>query len=184
MTENVDKEILLKGSLQFKDYWAYYMRYSRKRVIAAAIASIILCMVFYSYIYIFNFFGTLIYALFLGLVAGTLVFVFDYYRSKRTYKSDALIQLEQEITINQQGIQLKTERSNSLFLWGDIVKALEYKDLFLFYISNVRALVIPTSFFQSEDSQQDFKFIVSKHLKSESNIKMTISEEMRYRGKN
>lgn len=183
MTENVDKEVVLKGTLQFNDYRTYYMTYSRKRIIAATIASMVLAIVFYSYKNIFSFFGTVIYALFLGVVTGVLVFIIDYYKSKRTFKSETLIQMEQEITVNQQGIQLKTERSDSLFLWSDIVKAIQYKGLFLFYVSNVRAVVIPARFFQSIDSLQDFKFLVNKYLKCESNIKLTISEEMEHHSK-
>ncbi|MCG1021419.1 YcxB family protein [Sutcliffiella horikoshii] len=101
---------------------------------------------------------SIIFMLFANLFMGTIVWfmVSKKYSKKgiKEYRSDPLMQQEVFYTINAEGIYQIVGRSEMLTRWDDILSIHETKNLFLFYISKNKAIVIPQKFLLKNEMQR------------------------------
>lgn len=88
------------------------------------------------------------------------------YSARKQYHSDPLAKIERKFNITSTGI---TEniigKSHTDFEWNDIRKSFELNNIFVLYLSNKTALLIPKSFFDSKEDIASFKEIANEKLK-------------------
>lgn len=101
---------------------------------------------------------SIIFMLVASLFMGTIVwFLLPKMASKKgikEYRSDQLMQQEVFYTINAEGIYKKVGRSEMLTRWEGILSIHETKNLFLFYISKNKAILIPQKFLLKSEMQR------------------------------
>jgi hypothetical protein len=73
--------------------------------------------------------------------------------SKKMFETSKLIRNTQSFQIDQNAIKIFSPTTESNLTWDMLYKAVETKDSFLFYISNVQAHIIPKRYFNEEDDQ-------------------------------
>ncbi|ASA24678.1 YcxB family protein [Paenibacillus donghaensis] len=85
-------------------------------------------------------------------------------KSKKAFESDALAQQPQSYTITEEGIHYESEAGSGQVKWEEIFKIGETVNLFVFFVSSNRALIIPKRFFNSEQDKAGFKDVARKHM--------------------
>jgi hypothetical protein len=85
-------------------------------------------------------------------------------KSKKAFVTDNLIQEPQRYSISDEGIQYSSESGDGQIKWEDIYKIGETNNLFVFFVSSNRALIIPKRFFQSEQDKLSFKDLGRKYM--------------------
>lgn len=97
----------------------------------------------------------------LGFLWGKLV---HRIRAANEYKSDQLIKSEISLILSPQEIEQKIRRSTNYYPWSEIIAAYEHKDMFRLYISKNKAILIPKTFFTSQDEMEQLKELVNKNM--------------------
>ncbi|NMH72145.1 YcxB family protein [Bacillus sp. RO2] len=127
----------------FKKFLGYHIQSLNKMVLT------VLLMGFFLYIWLIldlGWFFSLITTLILwGTIKLMLSMVMNF-RSVKEYKSDKLMQNEVFLTISEDGIQQKRRNAEAFWEWDDILSIQEQKDMFLFYVSKNKAVLLPKSF--------------------------------------
>lgn len=85
-------------------------------------------------------------------------------KSKKAFATDSLIQQPQSYTITDEGISYQSEAGSGQVKWEEIHKIGETMNLFVFFVSTQRALIIPKRFFQSEEDKITFKELAKKYM--------------------
>ncbi|WP_223702502.1 YcxB family protein [Sutcliffiella deserti] len=75
-------------------------------------------------------------------------------RAAKEYKSDQMIKNELFITVNNEGIHQKVKRSVVYWDWNDINSIKEHKEMFLFYVSKNKAVILPQKFLFNDDQSR------------------------------
>lgn len=86
------------------------------------------------------------------------------YQIKKAWASNKLIQGEIAGVINELGITWSHTYGEMRFSWDIILKYRESKDMFLLYTAINQALILPRSFFHSEEDWQKFKQLITQKL--------------------
>ncbi|OPX43417.1 hypothetical protein CLHUN_27620 [Ruminiclostridium hungatei] len=83
-----------------------------------------------------------------AIIFAVLVIIFKYARNanKRHYESNKLIQNEMEFTLDNSGIEYRSERVYSKINWDEIFKVYISKDFFFIFISDRTMWVIPKKY--------------------------------------
>ncbi|WP_404447657.1 YcxB family protein [Sutcliffiella horikoshii] len=127
----------------FKKFLGYHIQSLNKMVLT------VLLLGFFLYIWLILDLGwifALITALILwGIIKLMLTIVMNL-RSVKEYKSDKLMQNEVFLTISEDGIQQKRQKAEASWEWDDILSVHEQKEMFLFYVSKNKAVLLPKSF--------------------------------------
>ncbi|GAA0300275.1 hypothetical protein GGQ92_001512 [Gracilibacillus halotolerans] len=88
------------------------------------------------------------------------------YSARKQFDSDPLARLERKYTITTTGITEQIiGKSHVDFKWSDVKKSFELDHLFVLYISNRSALLIPKKFFNSAEDISAFKEIANENLR-------------------
>ncbi|MBL7724119.1 MAG: YcxB family protein [Chitinophagaceae bacterium] len=70
---------------------------------------------------------------------------------------------ETELTINEDKIIDKTQKSTSIYTWDSIVRYAKTEDKYCLYVNALNAIIIPGRLFNNQSEADDFeKFILSK----------------------
>ncbi|MNP26475.1 hypothetical protein D3C76_1193330 [compost metagenome] len=85
-------------------------------------------------------------------------------KSKKAFKTDNLIQQPQNYTISDEGISYLSEAGTGQVKWEEIHKIGETTNLFVFFVSTQRALIIPKRFFESAQDKITFKDLARKYM--------------------
>lgn len=85
-------------------------------------------------------------------------------RSRQTYESDEQSKLPQHYTISEEGISHESETGSGHVTWKDLHKIGESRNLYVLFVGNSRAMIVPKRFFASESDQEAFKELARKHL--------------------
>ncbi|RIW36070.1 YcxB family protein [Bacillus salacetis] len=88
-------------------------------------------------------------------------------RAGKEYTSDQLIKNEIFLTISPEEIQQKIRKSVSYFQWSDILSVHEQKDMFRLYISSNKAILIPKTFFKSQDEIEQLRSLIKETMSKE-----------------
>ncbi|WP_404460582.1 YcxB family protein [Sutcliffiella horikoshii] len=127
----------------FKKFLGYHIQSLNRMVLT------VLLLGFFLYIWVMldiGWFFALITAVILwGIIKLMLTIVINF-RSAKEYKSDKLMQNEVFLTISEDGIQQKRRKAEAFWEWDDILSIHEQKDMFLFYVSKNKAVLLPKSF--------------------------------------
>lgn len=89
------------------------------------------------------------------------------YSARKQYDSDPLAKLERKYKITKSGINEQMIGKSQIDIeWVDIKKSFELDNLFVLYLSNKSAVLIPKYFFQSKEDISLFKKIANENLKT------------------
>ncbi|MGD6993905.1 YcxB family protein [Sutcliffiella horikoshii] len=127
----------------FKKLFGYHIQ-SLNRVILT-----ILLVGFFLYTWLIldlDWIFALIVALILWGIIKLMLTVVINFRSVKEYKSDKLMQNEVFLTISEDGIEQKRRKAEAFWEWDDILSIHEQKEMFLFYVSKNKAVLLPKSF--------------------------------------
>ena len=168
MSNNLKEEVSFKGKLTFEDYRKSSFYHSRNRFLKTLLILFISYTLVFWGIYTKRFDTTaILLALSCSIVTEIFLIITTYFRIKSVFYSESLLKLEQNYFANMDGISIKTEQTNALYLWNDIIASKEYKDMFILQVSKIKAMVIPKRYFSSEDDIKCFKsLIIEKSMSS------------------
>ncbi|XXM71339.1 YcxB family protein [Lysinibacillus sphaericus] len=164
----------LKGTIT-KDDFIHHNRYHFKNYNRIFVGSTFLIFIAVFSIYtslidesiglrIFLLFIFLIFSIVLALLLWLWAKLLNKFRAAKEYKSDQLIQNEIYLTITTEEIQQKVRRSVHHIQWSDILAAHEHQDMFRLYISKNKAILIPTTFFNSPNEIEKLKELISGNV--------------------
>lgn len=162
------EELSLSGKLTLEDF-VKYNQYHTNKVLKVYF---VICFIVLFFVFQIPMSGDwLPIALFAGLPSLLLSGLIYLYTSKvkkyqaiKEYKSDQLIKRDITYTFSSEGVIQITRKSNNRFDWIDFLKAQEYEELFLMYLSRNKAIVLPKRFFRSKTQMENFKHLVSDHI--------------------
>jgi hypothetical protein len=89
-----------------------------------------------------------------------------YYRAKKVFYSDTARNFTMNFIINEDGINQKTEQSNSNYLWNNIVKCYEHEEMFVLYTSNIKMMIFPKKVFTSKEDIIHFRTLINSNVTS------------------
>ncbi|MBM7587638.1 hypothetical protein JOC86_004212 [Bacillus pakistanensis] len=165
MDEN--KEILISGTLNYKEFKKYF-RYHTRKLVWGYFLFVVVLFLFLFRDSMFEDWFSVVFTLVLSFILSgvfTLILMFlMQMRVRKEYKSDQLIKNQITYRISDEGIHQKNGRSNAYFEWGNIISAHEHKELFLLYISKNKAVVLPKRYFNSSEEISSFKKVVGKNV--------------------
>jgi hypothetical protein len=127
----------------FQKYMAYHVNVENKYTFPIVLSAFFLCLWFVANI---NWFVSLIGTLLLGGFAMLLISVLIKLRATKEYKSDRQIMGEIFLAFSEDGIQQKRHKSEAFWEWDDVLTINEKKEMFLFYVSKNRAVLLPKNF--------------------------------------
>jgi amino acid permease len=161
-------EYTIKGKLSFTDYKDFLLAslfYKKHRLII-----LILCFAFI----IYNFVSKVLKAqdLLTAIieVLALLILIFIYFIiykvfTKRSYKTDSVMQKEMSYTFSEEGIYWSTDRGSYNYRIEDFRRFFFSKKVIAIYISNRKAIVIPRHFFETKEQEEKIeKFIKEKYM--------------------
>ncbi len=82
------------------------------------------------------------------------VYVGTYFKLKKVFASDTLLQLEQTCNITPDAIMISSEKGNSNLKWGDLYSVTESKYAFYLFISKNRMFIVPKRSMNEVDTQE------------------------------
>jgi len=161
-------EYTIKGRLSFTDYKDFLLAsliYKKHRLII-----LILCFA----LIIFNCVSTALKApnmltaiieFFPFIVLILIYFIIYKVFTKRSYKTDSVIQKEMSYTFSEEGIYWATDRGSYNYKIEDFRSYFFSKRVIAIYISNRKAIVIPRHFFESKEQEEKIeKLIKEKYM--------------------
>lgn len=155
-------EVSFKGKLTFGYYKKFSFYHVRKKFLLILPILFIALTILFSRIFDTN---IILLPLFFSIITASIPIIVFYIRIEGAYYSDSLLKLEQSYVADTDGICIKTEQTNAKFLWSDIIAGKEYKDMFILYVSKIKAIIIPKSFFSKEEDIKHFKSLIIEKLK-------------------
>ena len=159
-------EYSIKGKLSFSDYKDFLLAsliYKKHRLII-----LILCCAFIIYQFVYTVLKTsniltAIIELFPLIILILIYFVIFKMFTKRTYKTDSIMQQEMIYTFSEKGICWSTERGSFNYKISDFRKFIFSKKLIAIYISNRKAILIPRHFFESKEQEEKIELFIKEN---------------------
>ena len=115
-----------------------------------------------------NFHSVIVFSSLFSVITSVLLIsairIFNMRFAVKEYKSEPSIKGEMTYISSDEGIRLKCESSDAFFKWEEIQKAILVRDMFILYVTIMKAIVIPTRFFDSEEDIDLFKNIISENM--------------------
>lgn len=151
----------------FKKFLAHHVQALNRRVLTVLLTGLFL----YSWLMLDLgwFFSLVTCLIILGIIKLLLTMLINF-RSAREYKSDRLFQSEVFLTISEDGIQQRRRKSDAFWEWDDILSIHEKKDMFLFYVSKNKAVLLPKSFMVNHEMAMLRKIIHNNALTQKVNL--------------
>ncbi|WP_010191606.1 YcxB family protein [Bacillus sp. m3-13] len=165
------EEVSVSGLISQEMYQTYNVYHTKKQL---RILSIIVSIAYACFTYIFMDSHILFSIVFIPIMWGILTAILPLAIKKRAakeYKSDTLIKSEISITINEDGIHQKVRRSETYFEWDDIITIKEYDEMFLFYVSKNKAVILPKKFLFKGDLQRLRRIIYNNAMSQKVRLK-------------
>ncbi|KMJ57230.1 hypothetical protein AB685_17665 [Bacillus sp. LL01] len=157
------EEVSVSGIVSFEDYNTYVSFHWRKMRLMFTLISAFLYIPITTYLVYLPFIGRLIGAVVLGLIVWYMIPVLNKFKVKQEFNSDQLIKNEIFITVSKEGVQQKVRKSEANLEWSDIVAIHETKDMFVFYISKNKAILIPQSFLMDGSEKEKLREVIREN---------------------
>lgn len=158
---------IVKGKLSLKDYKDFLtasLIYKKHRLVI-----LILCLV----IVMFNCITSLIGApdlisafsdILPVLIFLLLYFAFYNFYTRRSFKTDPVMQTEMTYTFSEEGIHWETENGTYNYKKEDFKRFIFAKKIIAIYISNRKAILIPRHFFESREQEKEIEVFIKDNL--------------------
>ena len=159
-------EVSFEGNVSLKDYQKANFYHARTRFLWSALIYFVAVL-----IAVRGIVGYLDALFVLLSLAGAVILILlliliAYLRVKSAYNSDATRKLRQHYVADLDGISFSTEQSSANLSWNDFIAVKEHKDIFVLYVSKVKILIIPKSFFKSEEDITRFKSLIAENCRT------------------
>lgn len=83
-----------------------------------------------------------------------------YFKSRKIYNSDPLLQEQQNFTVSGKGILLKSSSAEAEIKWEYIYVVYETKNYYYVYVAKNKAFIINKLFFSTQEQADNFKKIL------------------------
>ena len=150
----MENSISLRGIVSYEDYKKYVNFHWRKMRVLFTIVCAVIYIPITTYLVYLPLIGRLIGAIVLGVLIWYMIPILNNFKVKQEFKSDQLIKNEMSITVSPAGVQQKVKNNEANLDWDDIIEIHETKDMFVFYISKNKAILIPQSFLRETSDKE------------------------------
>lgn len=161
------EEIAISGTIKASDFVLTNMYHFKKALIRNTIFVFLLVWMLFMLLageLISSVISQGILALIVSFLAFFIWRVIIKRRALREYQSDQVIQHKIRYIISNDGVHQQSIRSTTNYQWSDIRLALEYKEMFLLYLSNQKVIILPKRFFESHDDVNTLKSFVTNNV--------------------
>ena len=86
--------------------------------------------------------------------------------NKRHYDQNPMLKQKMKYVISTNTIRLTSEQLQSKYSWEEIRSTVEYKDMFLLYVTKTSALILPKRYFQTKEDISQFKALLQEKLEA------------------
>jgi len=123
--------------------------------------------------------------LFVVLLEGALFYNVLINTPRKYFRGDGKFRDRYQITFSDEGVQLKTSQVDSKMAWSLYSKVVEGRDMYLlFYGKDTRMMTaVPKRVFSSNDQEQLFRELVTRHITDHAGLKPMAAEEGEYKPK-
>lgn len=162
------KSIEIRGSVTFQDIKQYNFYHYQKVHVLFFVISWLLFLLIFLVTNLDQLFGewSFIPIAILAYICVGVNWLLLVRRVKKDFDNDQLLQNKLVYIMKQEGISQTNKGSSTWYLWSDFVSILEDKEIFRFYLSKNKTIIIPKSFFAKNEALQDFRKIVLKNNES------------------
>ncbi len=87
-----------------------------------------------------------------------------YFRSKKIYASDALIQKAYSYTITPEYVLIESDSSNSIINWNDLHSVVEAKNYFYIFTGRNKALMLPKRLFAGDAAITELRQLATANM--------------------
>ena len=165
---NVNQQVSAKGIVNLKEFKRYNKYHVRKREMTCFFLSLVLFFITFYVSMTGDFLSVIIFSILFSVITSILltfvIKLINIRAAMKEYKSESKIKSEMIYIFNSEGIRLKTESSDALFRWEEIQRAIQKKEMFILYVTTIKAIVIPKRFFCTEEDIELFKGIVLENM--------------------
>ncbi|OIJ14539.1 hypothetical protein BKP35_06590 [Anaerobacillus arseniciselenatis] len=160
--------IIIEGQLTYEEF-KQYSEYHTKKILMRYFISVFLIMFIAIYITMFEEFGWfLTVALPLSITYIGFVFLKFILKmiNKRHYDQNPMLKQKMKYVISTKTIRLNSEQLQSKYSWEEIRSTIEYRDMFLLYVTKTSALILPKRYFQTKEDISQFKALLQDRLEA------------------
>lgn len=159
-----EKEIYVKVDISEKEYIRASLYLIKKNIFILYLGTFFILVTTF---YLLSFGQSQLSSLIIAIVATLFVIILSFYRTvwlyRKKFKKDRLLKEKVTYKIDLKGIEASRERGSVFMYWSDYSSIKEYQDLFLLYISDTQAQIIPEHCFQTEEDKQQFKLLIANN---------------------
>jgi hypothetical protein len=123
--------------------------------------------------------------LFVALFEAALFYNVLFTTPRKYFRGDGKFRDRYEITFSDEGVKLKTSQIDSKMAWSLYTRVVEGRDMYLlFYGKDTRMMTsVPKRAFTSNDQEQLFRELITRHITEHSGLKQMAPGESEYRPK-
>lgn len=159
-----EKEIYVNVDISEKEYVRASLYLVKKNILILYSGTFFLLATAF---YLLSFGQNQLSSLVIAIIATLFVLILSFYRTiwmyRKKFKKDRLLKEKVTYKIDLKGLEASRERGSIFMSWSDYNSIKEYQDLFLLYISDTQAQIIPERCFQTEEDKQHFKLLIANN---------------------
>lgn len=162
----VKKSITLEGQLTYEEF-KQYSRYHSRKVLTRYFMIVFLISFIGIYIMAFDELGWFLTisvplsVTYLGFI--TLKVILKFF-NKQHYDRNPLLKQKMKYMINAKSIRLTSDLLQSKYDWEEVISTIEFKDLFLLYVTKTSALILHKRHFQNKEDIDRFKELLEEKI--------------------
>jgi len=159
-----------QGTISFKDYLAAQWVHVRPRPFLAFLGVVLLALAVWVILRIFltsyhHPYSTGDWIFVTALSYLSLLPIFGWYRSRKTYSQRKDLHREISFSVNENGLEVRSENAHAIKAWSDFHKWKEGKTMFLLYLSDNMFQLVPKHFFENETAVASFRAVLQAKIK-------------------
>jgi len=159
-----EKEIYVNVDISEKEYVQASLYLLRKNILIVYFSTFLILMTTF---YLLSYTQSRSLNLLISIISTSLILILGFYRTiwlyRKKFKKDRLLKENVTYKIDLKGLEASRERGSVFMSWSDYNSIKEYQDLFLLYISDTQAQIIPERCFQTEEDIQHFKLLIANN---------------------
>lgn len=157
-----EKEIYVNVDISEIEYVQASLYLLRKNILIVYFSTFLILMTTF---YLLSYTQSRSLNLLISIISTSLILILGFYRTiwlyRKKFKKDRLLKENVTYKIDLKGLEASRERGSVFMSWSDYNSIKKYQDLFLLYISDTQAQIIPERCFQTEEDIQHFKLLIA-----------------------
>ena len=159
-----EKDIYVNVDISEKEYVRASLYLVKKNILILYFGTFFILVTAF---YLLSFGQSQLSSLVIAIIATLFVLILSFYRTiwlyKKKFKKDRLLKEKVTYKIDLKGLEASRERCSIFMSWSHYISIKEHQDLFLLYISDTQAQIIPERCFQSGEDKQYFKLLMANN---------------------